>query len=167
MFSHPEEIDTTALSTFIEKPCHQCTDADNDQDIQQVLLVLDKNPRALMNILSAHPYIGVSYLLEDLADKMKKRDCVEKLAILSDKCFDTLVEACSYNLYDLDRCVKSIPRARNKIMDAVISNDDYLRRMFASSQNPQATMLKIGETFSDYKDQFASAFARLYSQPRP
>jgi hypothetical protein len=133
----------------------------------QLLFFLDKNPVALMNILSSHPYTAVSYLLEDLADKMKIRNCVDKLAILADTCFDTLVETCSYNFYDLNRCVKSIPTARNKIISAAIANDNYLRRIFVSSQNQEATLQKIGETFPDYKDQFTSGYSRLFSSPRP
>jgi len=78
-----EEINLDGLDDFIEKPSQDFKEEKElKKGVDKVIVVLDKNPSAIMNIIKDHPYIPGSFLLDNLADKMKMQGCLNKLGLL-------------------------------------------------------------------------------------
>src|SRR5262249_22314516 len=152
MFSKSnEELNLSGLAEFIEKPSYACKDDECKQEIAKIVFVLSKNPSAIMNIIANHPDIPATFLLDDLADKMGKQNCLEKLGILFDTCLEKLVESCIYNLHDLERCIKAMPTYSNKVMEHIISNESQIKRILMGDNNLEGTIKEIEEKYPNYK----------------
>ena len=163
MFRKSEELDIEGLDDFIEKPSQDFTDEKELQKgIDKVIVVLNKNPVALMNIIKNHPFIAAIFLLDNLADKMREMGCLEKLELLFNKCSNDLVGACVYNLRDLERCFNSLPTCSDKIMEVLLSNEDYIKRVLESDENPKGTLKEISEKYPSYKKQFSECYNKCF-----
>lgn len=158
-----DELDLTGLDGFIEKPSQECNEEELENGVNKVLNVLNKNPTALMTIITNHPFIPGTFLLDDLAEKMNKRNCIEKLGMLFDQCLDDLIEACVYNLHDLERCVKAMPAYSNKVILNILSNENRAKRIFDGDENPAETLKEIGEKYPDYKDEFTECYHQYFN----
>ena len=156
------ELDLAGLNDFIEKPSQECNGEVLKNGVNKILIVLSKNPNAIMTIIANHPYIAGTFLLDDLAEKMNNQNCIEKLGVLFDKCLDDLVEACVYNSHDLDRCVKAMPAYSDKVIQNILSNENRIKRIFEGDKNPEETLKEIGEKYSNYKDQFYACYAKYF-----
>src|SRR5438132_3912365 len=91
-----DEPDLAALDDFIEKPIYNCTQEELQNNVKKILVVLDKKPVEIMNIIT-NSVIPATFVLEELVDKMKNQNCGDKLAVLFTKHLDNLVEACVCN----------------------------------------------------------------------
>lgn len=158
-----EELDLAGLDDFIEKPSQECNEEQLENGVNKVLIVLSKNPAAIMTIIANHPFIPSSFLLDDLAEKMYKKNCIEKLGALFDKCLDGLVEACVYNTNDLERCVKAMPAYSDKVIKNIISNEHRFKRIIECDKNPAETLKEIKETYPEYEDQFNECYKQQFT----
>lgn len=164
--SNEELINLTAISDFIEKPTQNCIEEELKNGVSNVLLVLSKNPVAIMNIISNHPFIPTVFLLDDLVEKMNKQNCVEELGILFDKCLDDLVEACTYNVPDLNRLIKAMPKYLDKIIQNILSTEHRFTRILESDQSPEKTLKEMVEKYPQFQKQFSDLFnLRFNSTP--
>lgn len=164
MFNNTNKMpDLDELSDFIEKPSQNCTDEELTNGINNVLVVLDRNPPDLMNIISNHPFIAATYLFSDLVEKMNKIQCIEKLEPLFTTCFDELIEQCIHNQYDLKRFIEAAPRYLEKIMETIFSSEPQMQRLFENSENPTETLEEIGKNYPLYVERFSSYYNILYN----
>lgn len=158
-----EELDLAGLDDFIEKPSQECNEEVLKNGVNKLLIVLSKNPDAIMTIIANHPYIAGTFLLDDLAEKMSKQNCIEKLGVLFDKCLDDLVEACVYNSHDLERCVKAMPAYSDKVIQNILSNENRVKRILEGDKNPEETLKEIGEKYPHYKGQFCECYNQYFN----
>lgn len=166
MFRKSNEDILLGLDDFIEKPSQNCKDEEIKDGVDKVLIVLNKNPTAIMNFIANHPFIAATYLLDDLAEKMRKQNSIEKLDCLFDSCLDELIEACIYNLEDLDRCFKIKPAYFDKIIQNILSDEhrDRGKRILEADKNCEATLKQIEEKYPQYKIQFSEFYTKNFSQ---
>jgi hypothetical protein len=158
-----EELDLAGLDDFIEKPSQECNEEELKKGVNKILVVLSKNPAAIMTIIANHPFIPGTFLLDDLAEKMNKQNSIEKLGMLFDKCLDDLVEACVYNSHDLERCVKAMPAYSDKVIQNILSNENRVKRILDGDKNPAETFKELGEKYPHYKDQFTEFYNRNFN----
>lgn len=151
-------LDLDELNDFIEKPSQNCTDDDLTNGINTVITVLDRNPSDLINTLANHPYIAATYLFSDLVEKMKKKQCLEKLEPLFTNCFDELIDNGVYNQYDLKRLVDAVPHYLEKIMEAILASETRMQRLFENSDNVTQTLEEIGENYPTYAQRFTAYY---------
>lgn len=157
-----EEINLEGLDDFIEKPSQNFEEEDLKKGVDKVIFILDKNPSIIMDIINNHPYIPATFLLDDLAEKMKKTGCLEKLELLFNKCPDELVEACIYNLHDLGRCFNALPACSDEIMKLLLSNENYINRIRENDKNPEEALEEISKKYPNYKDQFSECYNKCF-----
>jgi|SRR6185295_3553739 len=98
-----EQIALEGISDFIEQSPKEIKEQELKKGVEKIVLVLKKNPAALMNILKEHPVIPASFMLNQLIDIMEKAKSLNELEPLFAKCLDTLTQECFYNLPDLER----------------------------------------------------------------
>lgn len=158
-----EELDLAGLDDFIEKPSQECSEEVLKTGVSKVLNVLSKNPTAIMTIIANHSFIPSAFLLDDLAEKMNKRNCKEQLGKLFDACPDDLIEACTWNLHDLERCVKAMPTYSDRIIKKILSRENWTKRIFDGDKNPAETLKEIEEKYPDHKDKFIECYNQYYN----
>lgn len=150
--------DINFVSGFIEKPSQNCSDEDLTIGINQVLILLDKNPQALMNILAGHPLIPGGLLLDDLVYKMMVKNCVERLEPLFKKCLPEVVEACIASIHDLKRFATGAHLYLNEAL-ALIEVDHELRlRFLENSPLSQEELEEFTSQYPSCKDQLQALF---------
>ncbi|MBA3662320.1 MAG: hypothetical protein H0W64_11350 [Gammaproteobacteria bacterium] len=156
-------FDLAGLDDFIEKPSYDCNEDELENGVKKILNLLGEKPSAIMNIIASHPFIPASFLLDDLAEKMNKRNNKEQLVLLFDACSNDLIEACLWNLHDLERCIKSIPTYRDRIIKKVLSNENWIKRIFDGDKEPAKTLKEIEEKYPDYNDEFIESYNQFYN----
>ncbi len=160
-----EECDLEGVDDFIEKPSQNCMPLELETGVNKIIVVLSKNPNAIMDKIANHPYIPATYLLEDLADKMKKQNSLDKLAVLFDKCLDKLVASCIFNLDDLKRCVADIqPEYFAQVMVCILTDDALSKRILEADNNPRETLNEIIEKYPNYKEQFLVCYNKHFTR---
>jgi hypothetical protein len=158
-----EELDLEGLDDFIEKPSQECSEEVLKNGVSKVVNVLSKNPTAIMTIIANHSFIPGSFLLDDLAEKMNKRNCKEQLGKLFDACTDDLIQACAWNLHDLDRCMNAIPAYSDSIMMKILSNENWTKKIFDSAKNSAEPLTEIEEKYPAYKDKLTESYNQYYN----
>jgi len=164
MFTQKTEFDFQALCDFIEKPSTECDQKALENGVELVLLALEKNPPDVMRAMTDHPFIGGSYLLADLADKMKMQKCLEFLDNLFKEHLNQFIKECVYNRYDLKRCVDSIPELTDKIMTTIFDNQDYTKRIFNADNNPEDTLNEMIKDYPQHKDLFTDKYNYYFNK---
>lgn len=163
MFRKNEELDVEGLDDFIEKPSQDFKEEKElKKGVDKVIFVLGKNPSGIMNIIKDHPYIPATFLLDDLAEKMKMQGCLSKLGLLFDKCSDELVGSCVYNLHDLERCINALPGYSEKIIKIILFNEDIVKRIFEAEKNPEGTLKEIAEKYPSFIGQFSECYNKYF-----
>lgn len=152
MFS--QSLLISQVTDFIETPSHNLSPEDGERQVPAVLSLLHANPNEVMNILAGHPMIATSYLLSDLADKMRTQHCEDKLGILVDKCLDTFIEESATNYFDLVRCTDAIPACMDKILTAVVNREDVIDRILIAEFDPATTLEQIRLKYPAYGQRF-------------
>lgn len=114
---------------FIETRNRHCSDQVLKEGLQ-LLSPLLINPILLLGILTHEDRrFSPSYLLRDLAKKIKRAHTLSpELAISLDKlyarCFTGILDKCINNMVDLIRCINAMPTYEEKILEAVLSNNN-------------------------------------------
>src|SRR6185437_7477045 len=106
LFSKSSEKD---LLDFIEKPVQECKEEELEQGVNKIIAVLTINSSSIIHLINCHEYISPVMLLDDLAGKMKKQNCLEKLKKLFDDCIHELIEFCIFNIHDMLRLINMMP----------------------------------------------------------
>ncbi|MCE3046468.1 hypothetical protein, partial [Legionella sp. 16cNR16C] len=129
--------------------------------INQVIILLDRNPQALMNILAQHPFIPGGLLLDDLIYKMIVKNCLAKLEPLFKKCLPQVVEACIASIHDFKRFATGASAYLNEAL-ALIEADDELRlRFLENSPLSQEELEEFTSQYPSCKDQLCSLVGAL------
>jgi hypothetical protein len=159
-----EELTLSEVSDFIENPCKGCNEECETckLGVAKVIFVLNVNPAAIMDIIANHPIIPATYQLDSLADKMRKQNCLDKLGLLADKCLAKLVDSCVWNIYDLERCIKSMPSHSDKIMTHIVADESYMKRILGASDDHDETLKKINDMFPKYRDKFVECYNQYF-----
>lgn len=160
MFASDEKINLIELGDFIEKPAQECDENELKEGIKKVLLVLSKNPIDILNIISKHPITATSFLLDELAEKMRRQGCLEKLGILFNKYPEELMESCIFDLHDIERCRSALPNYVDQIMENIISNKHRVKRVIDCNNTPEETLKTIQEKYPKYKNEFAENYKK-------
>ncbi len=154
--------DATGLAEFIEMRSDLC---DGDVLLQGVINLsscLRENPGDVIGIIKNHPFIPATFLLEDLSEKINKQNrnpmpnCVNSLALLFEACFEQLIEACIYNIHDLERFLKVMPTYTDRTLEAIASNEVQLQRILNASHtdSPEEVLKALTEKYPSHVDCF-------------
>lgn len=164
--------ESSPLIDFIEMRSDRCEGIELANGMKELSAALAKNPNIIIDIMvSEDRMIPASYLLHDLAEKIKKHnqnpqaDCVNSLGLLYVKCSDRLVESCVYNAYDLGRCIDALPIYGDDVLKIIVSNEHQMQRILSGSlnQDPKNTLNEIVEKYPGYAVQFTDCYKRHYS----
>lgn len=161
-----EEQALQLISDFIEKPSQDFKDEQELKNgVDRVIAWLNTPQRAsaIMTIIKIHPFIPATFLLDELADKMKKLNCLDKLGLLFEKCADELITACVYNLHDLERCLKALPAYADKIVANILAQEGYVKNIFDKDQDPVGILNEVFEKNPIYQDQFIKCYNSYFS----
>ena len=140
-----ELLENERLAYFIEKPSQNCTAEELDLGERDVVAMLEKDPAVIVRIIDSHLYVPSTYLLYDLAKKMREQHCIDKLSLLLDACLDKLIDISIYNKFDFERFVKGSPNHLEEIMENVMSNKHRLKKIFKTEENPEQALRIIVE----------------------
>jgi hypothetical protein len=157
--------DISGLEDFIEKNRLECKPEELKAGVDKVLFVLGKNPVAIMNVISGHQFIPGTFLLDELADKMKMQGCLEKLGMLYDKCLNEIVKTCIWNYRDLARCISNLPAPSYKqiVMKKILSEEDQMKLILAADKDPAGTLDIIEKQYPEYKDEFRKCYDKHFN----
>jgi len=156
--------DISRIADFIEKPGQDCGDDELEEGISSILTVLDKNPRSILDIIACHPYIPASFLLSDLAEKMQKKNCADRLSVLFSGYLSEITEACVYNIFDLKRLFEAAPAEyADSIILSFSGNERIFRRTITADENPEETLAALINQYPLYGEKFSDVFDRYFS----
>src|SRR3990167_9026134 len=160
--------ESNPLIDFIEMRSDRCEGSILTDGIIELSTALTKNPHSVLDILiSDDRAVPGSYLLHDLAEKIKKQNqdpqpnCVNSLEILYVRCLARLVESCIYNAHDLSRCIDAAPTYADDVLRTLVSNEHQVQRILSAylpQQSPEETLSEIVEKYPTYAEQFTDCY---------
>lgn len=139
-----EDKTSLTLEAFIEKPSQDCSTVEMEQGVKDVVQRLDNKPDDIMGLLANHAFIPAAYLLDDLAEKMGKVGQKGKLTILFNQCSMELVDACIWNMFDLNRIFMIEPACLDKLSHIILFNERYFQRLFGNKRDLKGFIDEIG-----------------------
>lgn len=167
------------LANFIHYPSQNMSDKKKlNENVNLLKFILDKNPERVMTLMIEDfdpnfPNSSVSFLLDDLVDKIKMNKKnqginieesadIEELKPLYEnaKCLNQLLD-CIYNIFDLSRCIKPMKSYKEEIMKRVLSNSEIVKRILKSRNNQEDILKDIHQFFPADKQKFEEAFQTL------
>lgn len=133
------------IREFLEIRSESDTKESLAQGMEKVENLLGKNPLELIRIMSSHKYLRANFSHYNLVEKMKiyynskniegNTEYLSKLELLyTEKCLPSLVEACVYNVYDLQRFLEnSPPKYLENIKNALLNINDRVATIIENS----------------------------------
>jgi hypothetical protein len=148
-----------SLEEFIETPSQNLAPEVLEKELAEFLIVLRTNSDQIINIIRTS-FCPATYLVHDLANKMKSQQCLEEFAILYDNHLTDLLELCIYSWHDLQRFIDNYPDYFEKIMESVCDNETYLERLSNDISNSEDIFNNIKNAHPDYD--FPDRFSELF-----
>ncbi|MCH9756608.1 MAG: hypothetical protein K0U37_05390 [Gammaproteobacteria bacterium] len=167
-------LDLTKLTEFIETPSQKIKDKFSLSDsIQHLSEWLTDDPNVVIDIITNHPYIPASFLLEDLTEKIKQNSESSTLNNLNiiyenqtwrNQLLSTDASGYIFTFEDLKRCVTVMPAYKEDILAHVSSNDALMQRLLTSAipEAPAETLQALIAEYPDHTEAFTDFYDRYF-----
>lgn len=138
-----------SLCDFIETPSQNLKEENFLDGVDAVVAMLAINPSIVMSIITNHPIIPSTFLLNDLVDKMRQHGCLKKLDPLFDYCSaEEIIGSCIFNPQDLGRCIESMPDRSEILMKEIMSNEYYIKKIF--EEHPEKALNQLIKKYPNH-----------------